>query len=307
MLEKSAPIVYSFHTSQIFFLTDIYFKGIKTLYTDVAICYNPLSGEFNIINGPEDDYSKVLSIGHLSDKIIALEKTNRFLLLSNSKWVVSSIPPLPVNDFDNPLIFKYQSFLLVIDGSVMWVHDNGIGDWMKFQLLTSEGPLQTSPKNSLIILAGKLFMCLSSEKSVYSVDLQQVVHTVLSAQVAAQQESESKEEGRKRDTFTKAPNSQHTLQLNLILKGANFIFLHSNHVLAFHTTKLTRVSSTYIDRVWYYDVQCYHWHNAECVCPDIINGTWFSMAGCAGIAEFSTAWKGWGRAKLYKIKLTHQQ
>ena len=305
MLEKNVAMIYSFHTSKIFFLTDVYFKGMKELCTGAVVCYDPLSGEFNVISGPGNELGGVLGLGHLADSIIALEKRNRFLLLSELEWKISSIPPLPVNQLDNPIILTYQSFLLVIDGSVMWVYDDGICDWMKFQLLTPEGALESSPKNCFIILAGKLFVCISSQKMVYSVELQQVVGAILSTQMAAQDAAEL-QEGKEIIAKPSMQLSQHTLQLNLILKGVNFIFLHGNNILAFHTTKLTRVSSTYIERVWYFDIQCSHWHNVECVSPDIINGCWLSMAGCAGIAEFSSAWKGWGHAKLYKIKITKE-
>jgi len=305
MLENNISIVYNFHTSKIFFLTNVYFKGVKELFTDAAVCYDPLSGEFNVISGPGDELGNVLCLGRLADSILALDKYSRFLLLSDFEWTFSSIPPLPVNQLENPVILTYQSCLLVIDGSAMWVYDNGICDWMKFQLSTPEGAIESSPKNCFIILAGKLFVCICSQKKVYSVELQQVVDTVLSTQMTAQDAADS-HDTKEMIVKPSVHLSQLTLQLNLILKGVNFIFLHGNNILAFHTTKPTRVSSTYIERVYYYDVQCYHWHNVECVCPDIINGCWFSMAGCAVIVEFSTAWNSWGKAKLYKIKLSKQ-
>ena len=303
MLEKNFSVVYNFQSDKIFFLSDLYLNGFSELYCGIALCYDPLSGRFDVIEGPEDQkLCKILSICRLGDSIIALDKHNQFVLLVDSKWVHSSIPPLPNSCKENPIILTYMSLLIVIDGNIMWVYDDGVGNWMKFQLSTSGGVLESSPRNCFIVLAGNLFICCYSQELVYCVALQQVFDSIVQSKCC---DTGSVDKASLKKEI--AQDLTQNLQLSVILKGSNFIYCRADDILAFHTTQTTLVSSVYIDRAWYYNINCCHWHNIECDESDLTHGCWLSMADCAGIIEFSSAWSGWGHAKLSKVQLKKQK
>ena len=306
MLEKNTSIVYNFQSSKIYFLSDLYLNGFSELFCGIALYYDPLSGRFDVIEGPQDErLCEILNICRLGDSIVALDKRNHFLLLADSKWVHSSIPLLPGGRMENPLILTYLSLLLVIDGNMMWVHDDGVCNWMKFQLSTSEGVLESSPKNCFVVLAGNLFICCSSQEMVYFVALQKVIDTITKSK-CSDLDSTIETLQRKEVASNDSNHDVQILQLNVILKGANFIYRRGDDILAFHTTQ-SLVSSVYIDKAWYYSVNCCHWHNIECDDSDLTHGCWLSMAECAGIVEFSSTWSGWGHAKLSKVQLKKQK
>ena len=44
---------------------------MKELCTGVSVCYDPLSGGFNVISSPGDELGGMLCLGDLADNIIA--------------------------------------------------------------------------------------------------------------------------------------------------------------------------------------------------------------------------------------------
>ena len=174
---------------------------------------------------------------------------------------------------------------------MVWAHDDKACEWLEFEMSVEEGDFEVSPNNSFAILAGKLFVCNSSQETVYSVDLQEVIDRLYNSKVS--------------ENVSLMQQPKRILQLKRILKGATFIFRHAEDLLAFHNTPST------IDRVWYYDVRCYHWHNIECSSSDasgVMLKNWLSLPNCAGILELAltSAWTlttSWGQAKLYEIQV----
>ena len=249
-----------------------------------TVWYDPLVGRFDVIKDQE-----IVCFCRFGTTLLALAKNKQFFLLADYAWESASIPPLPAtDDLQNPVILTYHSFLIIVNSDVIWVHDDDFCDWIKFKLSTEGRKFEGSPKDSFAVLSGKLFVCSSSQEMVYSVELQQVVDIALN--------------------YSNSENSLSTkhepLQLNLIFKGATFIFPHAKYLLAFHNT------SASIDRVWYYDVQCYHWHNVEYNSSDasgVMLKDWMSMSDCAAILDLTlpSAWAitSWGHAKLYGIQL----
>ena len=287
ILEKVTPIVCN--NDVIYSLCDVQLKRNKKLCAGVTMCFDWNSGEFTTVGDPEVE---IVSIGHFGTKVIALNANKQFCFLDNFAWVQTPIPPLPLNSLQNPVILAYRSLLLVINGSTVWVHDDGISNWLQFELSTPDGKLDSSPKNSFVTVAGKLFVCSSLKEMVYYVDLHEVIL----------------------DCFNEEERATQVLQLNCILKGANFIFLHEKNVLAIHTTSTTRMTSVYIDRFSFYDVHCCHWHELECSLDstNIIKGCWLSLSDdCAGVFEIPpvpmmSGWQSWGNVKLQRIKLRNK-
>ena len=310
--EKVMPAV--FYDSKVFFLSKLYCKKQREAYTGATVWYDPVIGKFDIITDEE-----IACFGHFGSDLLALGTNKQFFLLKDNTWKGALIPSLPASDLHNPAILTYYSLLIIIDDNVIWVHDDIVHEWMQFELSSDEGDFKGSPKNSFAILAGKLFACCSSQESVYSVELQHVIdkyypnnaHTSPQNGLKLKQEKETNENGLKDDTsdVTPVPDStaekqaKHVLHLSRILKGATFIFLHAENLLAFHNTP------TSVDRIWYYDVQCYHWHNVEYGSSDansVMLKNWVSLSNCAGILEFAWSWAlstTWGEARLYQIKL----
>ena len=319
------PAVY--FDSKIFFLCEMYFKKPKQIYVGATAWYDPLVGRFDAIKDQE-----ITCFGHFGTALLALAKNKQFFLLTDNAWESASIPPLPADNLQDPIILTYHSFLIIVNGDVIWVHDDNLCGWMQFALTVEGGKnLDGSPKNSFAILAGKLFACSSLQEMVYSVELQQMVDITLSYSKTIQNSLLANQENLKPrqvvDTMevedslkdalkdacldeTQVPNSNEspkwTLQLNLIFKGASFIFLHSENLLAFHS------SSTSVDRAWYYDVRCYHWHNVEYdsskVGGKMLKNRISLSNGASGILDLvlQSAWamtSSWGRAKLYEIQL----
>ena len=300
-----------YYDSKIFFLCEIYLKEQREFCAGTTVWYNPFVGKFDAIRNQE-----IVCFGHFGTNLLALARNKQFYLLTNFTWEVASIPSLPVDDLKNPIILTYQSLLIIIIGKVVWVHDDGVCDWVQFELSVAEGDLDISPKNSFAILAGKLFVCISSQETVYSVELQQVMDKILNYPNSKTDEdnlSTQEDETKPKEAETSTPDSAEgkplppklMLQLNQILKGATFIFLHVEILLAFHNTPGS------IDRVWYYDVRCYHWHNVEYNSNDassLMLKNWISLSNCAGVLEF--VWSKWAwaqcHAKLYKIQLAKQ-
>ena len=287
ILEKIIPIVY--HNDVVYSLCDIQLKKSKKWCAGVAMWFNWNSGEFSTVGDPE---TEIVSIGHFGTKVVALNAKKQFYFLDNFEWVQTSIPPLPSNNLHDPVILTYRSFLLVIDGSTVWVHDDGFCNWFQFELSTPDGKLDSSPKNSFVTVAGKLFVCSSLKEMVYYVDLQEVML----------------------DCSNEEEKAMQVLQLNCILKGANFIFLHEKNVLAIHTTSTTRMSSVFIDKISFYDVRCCHWHELEwsLLSTNIVKGCWLSLSDdCAGVFEIPpvpvmSGWKSWGNVKMHRIQLRNK-
>ena len=323
---SSTPAVY--YDSKIFFLCEIYFKKPKQVYMGATVWYDPLEGKFDAIKDQE-----MVCFGHFGTTLLGLAKNKRFFLLTDYAWESASIPPLPADDLQNPIILTYHSFLIIVNGNVIWVHDDDFCDWMQFELSVEGRNFEGSPKNSFAILSGKLFVCSSSEEMVYSVELQQVVDITLnysnskanenSVPMKQEHSKPKQDSGTMEDALKDAISDdiqmpdkkdqqmpdkkdppKQILQLNRIFKGATFIFPHATNLLAFHNTPAS------IDRVWYYDVRCYHWHNVEYNSSDASGAmlkNWVSMSDCAGILHLSlpSAWSitSWGHAKLYEIQL----
>ena len=238
------------------------------------------------------------------EHIIGLKKQKQFLLLVDHAWEFSLIPPLPGGDLRNPVILTYHSFLLVVDGSVMWVHGDSICNWTKFELSSAEDVLvDSSPVNSYVVLGGKLFVCSAIQKTVYYINIKQIFDTVLkSCRDETANPLPDDQQGKESAPLPKSIGREsHTLPLTQTLKGAHYIFAHDGSLFALSIAQTTRMSSYYIDRAWYYDVRCCHWHDIECDTPDMTRGCWLSMAGHASIFEFSSVWRGWGHVKLHKL------
>ena len=290
ILEKMIPIVN--HDGVMFFLCDLYLKKNKKLCAGVMVCFDWNVGDFSMVGDPEVE---LVAVGHFGSKVLALKTNKQFCLLEDFAWKETFIPPLPSDSLQNLVILTYQSLLLVINGSTVWIYDDGICNWLQFELLTPDGKLDSSPKNSFVVVGGMLFVCSSSKEMVFCVELQVVMQIVLNC-------ANTLEEG--------ATVSKQVLQLSHTLKGANFIFLHSNYVLAIHTTSTTVVSSVYIDRIRYYDIHCCHWHEVECNndTTGIVRGCWLSLFDdCAGVVVLPTlavwgSWQSWGSAKLIRIQ-----
>ena len=253
------------------------------------MCFDWNVGDFNMVG---DSEIELAAIGNFGSKVLALKTNKQFCLLDDFTWKETSIPPLPSESLQDPVILTYQSLLLVINGSTVWIHDDGICNWLQFELSTPDGKLDSSPKNSFVVVGGMLFVCSSSKEMVFCVELQVVIQIVLNC------------------SEERTAVSKEVLQLSHTLKGANFIFLHGNHVLAIHTTSAV-VSSVYIDRIRYYDIHCCHWHEAECNSDTtgIVRGCWLSLFDdCAGVVVLPPlpvwgSWQSWGSAKLLRIQL----
>ena len=165
------------------------------------------------------------------------------------------------------------------------------------ELLTPDGKLDCSPKNSFVVVGGKMFVCNASKEMVFCVELQTVIQNVLNSSATFEAENTA--------------ISNPVLQLNYTLKGANFISLHGTYVLALHTTSTTLVSSVYIERVRYYDINCCHWHEVECNgdTTNIVRGCWLSLFDDdAGVVLLPTlpvwgSWQSWGSACLNRIQI----
>ena len=320
---SSTPAVY--YDSKIFFLCEVYFKKPKQVYMGATVWYDPLVGKFDAIRDHE-----IVCFGHFGTTLLALAKNKQFFLLTDYAWKSASIPPLPADDLQNPVIMTYHSFLIIVNGNTIWVHDDDFCDWMQFELSVEGGNFEASPKNSFAILSGKLFVCSSSQETVYSVELQQVVDVTMNYSnskanensLPTEQEDNSKpkqDSGTMEDALkvalkdavsdeTQIPDKKdppkQPLRLNRIFKGATFMFLHAENLLAFHSSPAS------VDRVWYYDVRCCHWHNVEYNGSDAIGvmlKNWISLSNCAGILDLTlpSAWSitSWGHAKLYGIQL----
>ena len=306
-----------FYDTRIFFLCKLYCKRQKDACTGAIIWYDPKVGKFDAITDKE-----IACFGHFGTDLLALGKNKKFFCLKDNAWKDAMIPSLPASNLHSPAILTYHSLLIIIDDNVVWVHDD-VCEWMQFELSSKDGDFKGSPKNSFAILAGKLFVCCSSKESVYSVELQHVIdkcypnsknNASLQEDLKLKQENGTNENGLKDDTSGEIPvpestvekQVKHILHLSRILKGATFIFLHAENLLAFHNTPSS------IDRVWYYDVQCYHWHNVEYNSSDansVMLKNWISLSNCAGILEFVWSWAlstTWGEAKLYQIQLVKQ-
>ena len=291
--DKMVPTI--LHDDKIIFLCNVYLKKSKKLCIGVAVCFDQKSGEFNMVGNPE---AELVTIGHFGSKVLAVKTNKQFCFLDDFTWKETSIPPLPIDCFYHPVMLTYQSFLLIIDGSTVFVNDNGVGKWMQFDLLTPDGRLDSSPKNSVVVMGGKLFVCNSAKEMVYCLELQQIIHLLLNDSATYEKD--------------KSTVSKQVLQLRHILRGANFIALHGNNVIAVHTTSATRVSSVYIDKIRYYDIYCCHWHEVEYSSNnqtiDVVNGYWLSLQGdCAGVCAVPSvpklgSWQSWGRAKLFKVQ-----
>ena len=321
--EEVMPAVY--YDSKIFFLSEIIYKKQKQC---AVIWYDPLLGKFDVIRDQE-----ITTFGQFGTSLLALAKSKQFFILNDNAWQATSIPSLPpaAGDLQNPVILMYHSILIIINGNVVWAYNDDVCEWVQCELSVEGGDSEVSPLNSFAVLADKLFVCVSSQKAVYSVELQQLIDITLNYsnskangnRLSTQQDDlKSKKDNQTvavEDALKDAVSDEasipdnkgqtipcrQTLQLNQILKGATFIFLHAENLLAFHNT------SSSIDKVWYYDVQCCHWHNIEYDSNDassVMLKKWIHLSNCAGIHELvlPSAWTlttSWGKAKLYEIQL----
>ena len=281
---KMKPVVY--YDSKVLFLCEMNCKKQKEPCVGATVWYDPMVGTFDAIINAE-----IACFGHFGTTLLALGKNKQFFLLKDYAWEVASIPTLPVDDLKNPVILTYYSLVIIVNGDMVWAHDDKACEWLDFEMSVEEGDFEVSPNNSFAILAGKLFVCNSSQETVYSVDLQEVIDRLYNSKVS--------------ENVSLMQQPKRILQLKRILKGATFIFRHAEDLLAFHNTPST------IDRVWYYDVRCYHWHNIECSSSDasgVMLKNWLSLPNCAGILELAltSAWTlttSWGQAKLYEIQV----
>ena len=322
--EGVIPAVY--YDSKIFFLSEISYKKQKQ---SGIIWYDPLLGKFNVIRDQE-----IITFGHFGTTLLALAKDKQFFTLTDNAWQATSIPSLPsaAGDLQNPVILMYHSMLIIVNGNVVWVYNDSVCKWVQLELSVEEGDFEVSPTNSFAILADKLFVCISSQKIVYSVGLQQLIDITLSysnsktsgnclstqqdAILKLRQENQSvhfRLEDALDDAVLAVPDNtgqsnffKKILKMNKILKGATFIFCHARNLLALHNT------SSSIDKIWYYDAQCCHWHNVEYDSNDassVMLKKWICLSNnCAGILELAlpSAWTfttSWGQAKLYEIQL----
>ena len=266
-----------------------------------------------------------------------MAKDKQFFTLTDYAWQATSIPSLPsaAGDLQNPVILMYHSILIIVNGNVIWVYNDSVCKWVQLELSVEEGDFEVTPTNSFAILADKLFVCISSQKIVYSVGLQQLIDITLSysnskttgnclstqqdAILKLRQENHSVhfriedalddavlDEIAIPDNTGQSNFSKKILKMNEILKGATFIFCHARILLALHNT------SSSVDKVWYYDAQCCHWHNVEYDSNDassVMLKKWICLSNnCAGILELAlpSAWTfttSWGQAKLYEIQL----
>ena len=276
------PAVY--YDSKVMFLCEMICKKQKEPCVGATVWYDPTVGTFDAITNAE-----IACFGHFGTRLLALGKNKQFFLLKDYIWEVASIPTLPVDDLKNPVILTYDSLLLIVNGGMVWAHDDNTHKWVEFEMSVEEGDFEVSLKNSFAILAGKLFACNSSQETVYFVDIQKVIDKL----------------SKVNDDSSLMQQPKQILLLKRILKGATFIFHHAEDLLAFHNTPST------IDRVWYYDVQCYHWHNVECSGNDassMMLKNWLSLSNCAGILDLTltSAWTlttSWGQAKLYEVQV----
>ena len=323
--EGVMPAVY--YDSKIFFLGDVVYKKQKQPCVGAVVWYDPLVGTFDVIRDQE-----IVCFGHFGTSLLALSKNRQFFLLTDYAWEVTSIPSLPATagDLQNSVLLTYHSILIIVKGKVVWVYVDNNYCWMPFELVVEKGDFEISSKNSFTILAGKLFVCISSQKTVYSVELQQLIDITLNYsnskangnRLSTQDNLKSKKENQTvtiEDALNDAisdetpisdntASSKQTLQMNQILKGATFIFRHAENLLAFHNTPSS------IDRIWYYDVRCYHWHDVAIGSSNndttgALLKNWISLHDCAaGVLELAlpSAWMlttAWGQAKLYEIQL----
>ena len=326
--EGVIPAVY--YDSKIFFLGDVVYKKQKQPCVSATVWYDPVVGKFDVIRDLE-----IVCFSYFGTSLLALAKNRKFFLLSNYTWEATSIPPLPATagDLQNSVLLTYHSILIIVNGKVVWVHVDNVYDWMQFELEV-DGNFEVSSKNSFTILAGKLFACISSQKTVYSVELQQLIDIALNYSnsningnclstqqdaVKSMQENQTvhvsiedalndaiSDETPIPDNTGQSILSKQTLKMNKILKGATFIFCHAENLLAFHN------SPSSIDKVWYYDAQCCHWHNVEYDSNDassVMLKKWICLSNnYAGILELAlpSGWTfttSWGQSKLYEIQL----
>ena len=317
--------------SKIFFLADVVCKKQKQPCVGAVVWYDPLVGKFDVIIDQE-----IVCFDHFGTSLLALAMNRQFFLLTDYAWEATSIPLLPetAGDLQNSALLTYHSILIIVKGKMVWVYADNNCCWMPFELVVEGGDFEVSSKNSFTILAGILFVCIPSQKTVYSVELQQLIDIALNFSnskadgnhLSTQQDGlKSKKENQTvtiedalndavsdetpiSDNTGQPASSRQTLQMNQILKGATFIFRHAKNLLAFHNTPSS------IDRVWYYDVRCYHWHDVAI--GSSINDTtgamlkkWISLLDCAGVLELAlpSAWTlttAWGQAKLYEMQLS---
>ena len=323
--EGVMPAVY--YDSKIFFLGDVVYKKQKQPCVGAVVWYDPLVGKFDVIRDQE-----IVCFGHFGTSLLALSKNRQFFLLTDYAWEATSIPSLPATagDLQNSVLLTYHSILIIVKGKVVWVYVDNNYCWMPFELVVEKGDFEISSINSFTILAGKLFVCISSKKMVYSVELQQLIDITLNYsnskadgnRLSTQDNLKSKKENQTvtiEDALNDAvsdetpisdntASSKQTLQMNQILKGATFIFRHAENLLAFHNTPSS------IDRIWYYDVRCYHWHDVAIGSSNndttgALLKNWISLHDRAGVLELAlpSGWMlttAWGQSKLYEIQLS---
>ena len=320
-----------YYDSKIFFLADVVCKRQKQPCVGAIVWYDPLVGKFDVIRDQE-----IVCFGHFGTSLLAMAMNRQFFLLTNYAWETTSIPSLPetAGDLQNSVLLMYHSILIIVKGKVVWVYADDNCCWMPFELVVEGGDFEISSKNSFTILAGKLFVCIPSQETVYSVELTQLIDITLNYsnlkanenRLLTQQDDLKSKKENQMDTIEDALNdavsdeapisdntgqsvsSKQILQMNRILKGATFIFLHAKYLLAIHNTPSS------IDRVWYFDVRCYHWHDVAIGSSN--NDTtgamlkkWISLHDCAGVLELAlpSAWTlttAWGQAKLYEMQLS---
>ena len=121
ILEKMTPIVN--HDGVMFFLCDaVYLKKNKKLCAGVMVCFDWNIGDFSMVGNPEVELA---AIGQFGSKVIALKTNKQFFLLDDFTWKETSIPLLPSDNLQDPVILTYQSLLLVINGSTVWIFVTG--------------------------------------------------------------------------------------------------------------------------------------------------------------------------------------
>ena len=140
---------------------------------------------------------------------------------------------------------------------------------MPFELVVEGGDFEVSSKNSFTILAGKLFVCISSQKTVYTVELQQLIditpnysnskadgHHLLTQQDDLKSKKENRtvtiedalndavlDETPISDNIGQSASFKQTLQMNLILKELPSFFVMQTIFLLFTTRPLPLTGS----------------------------------------------------------------
>ena len=188
---------------------------------------------------------------------------------SCSKWVSSSIQPLPLFDFKYPDMLVYSSLLLVISGNLLQVFAFDIQQWFRFTLVIVDGTIEALLTTTYAIMNDRLYICYADKTTLYYIDMEEINDCIITQS---------------------QPAKLMTLCPTRMLYPVNFIIVHENYLVAL----LINTEEKSISRAWCYSSSCDHWHNITSVDP-YIDGQWFTMEdGKAAVAKMSASWSYWG-------------